>query len=223
MNAIPSPGRHPHDVESCDCHPCQLFRYQRQYGPAPGQAPRSVPGGGAVPPPPAGPPPGVAPGYGPPPPGVVPGYGPTPPGYGPTPPGYAPGSAAPAGGGASERTLAAVAHWSPLLVAFLALLLFPLMWPLCCLPPLILMTTAKTEHLRDQAREALNWQLTALIAAVVCYLVTLAAGAVGMVLSLLLFVGCLILQVMAADAAGRGERHRYPACIRFVNAPPAGR
>ncbi|MFI5753944.1 DUF4870 domain-containing protein [Streptomyces sp. NPDC051569] len=178
MDAKPSPGQSPHDVETCGCDSCQLFRYQRQYGPAPGP--------GKVPPPPPGP-----------------------------PPGYGPQQAAVA----NERTLAALAHWSPLVVAFLFALFLPLPFPalFCFIPPLVLMLTARTDFLRDQSCESLNFQLTVLIPSILFGLIP----GIGFVLALLLFVGCLILQILAAVAASRGEWHRYPVCVRLVKPGPA--
>ena len=69
MDAVPNSQQAPHNVETCYCHSCQLFRYQRQYGPGPGSTAGPGPGAGFgqtvppnyppppnhFPPPPAGP------------------------------------------------------------------------------------------------------------------------------------------------------------------------
>ncbi|MEU7179859.1 MULTISPECIES: DUF4870 domain-containing protein [Streptomyces] len=229
MNSTPSPEQAPHDVARCACPACQLFRYQRQYGPDPGRAlppPYPPPGYGAPgqgtpgqetpgqgPPNQSIPGYGTHPGYGTPPGyGAPPGYGPPPPGYVPPPPGYLPAHSA-----GSDRAVAALAHWTPLVVAVVFAFVIPgFSVFLCFVPPLIVMTTAKSEYVRSHAREALNFQLTVLIPGTVILLLSLAARGFGGVLSLVLFVCCLIVQIMAALKAGGGEQFRYPVCLRFV-------
>jgi uncharacterized protein len=67
----------------------------------------------------------------------------------------------------------------------------------------------------DQAKEALNFNISFLIYAV-------AAGVsvfllVGLVLLPAVFVAWFVLVIVAAIKAGKGETYRYPFTIRFVN------
>ncbi|GAA1512077.1 hypothetical protein GCM10009677_51310 [Sphaerisporangium rubeum] len=144
------------------------------------------------------------PGYG------QPGYGP---GYGQ--PGYGPGYANPAYGqphvpgrygprpGTDDTTMAMLAHLLGLLTSFIG--------------PLILYVTKKDEspYVRDQAAEALNFQITLVIAYVVCFVLSFLI--IGLILFPVLWIGSLIIMIMASVAANRGENYRYPLNIRFVS------
>ncbi|MFI6510209.1 DUF4870 domain-containing protein [Streptosporangium sp. NPDC050855] len=123
-----------------------------------------------------------------------------------TPPGY--GHQAPPGTygprpGSDDTTMALLAHLLGLLTSFIG--------------PLVLYLAKRdgSPYVRDQAAEALNFQLTVLIAYVVCCV--LAFVLVGFVLMLLLWIGSLIMAIVATVAASRGERYRYPMTIRFVS------
>ncbi len=222
MDAVPNSQQAPHNVETCDCHSCQLFRYQRQYGPGPGSTAGPGPGAGFgqtvppnyppppnhFPPPPAGP--GNA-GYNRPPEYATP----LPPGWYP-PPGYPPSTP----GAASDRTMASLAHWLPLAVAVVfSFVIGTFAVFLCFIPPLIVMLTAKSEFTGEHAREALNFQLSVIIPGVVILVLSMASPPLGALLRLLLLVGCLIIQIMAAVKASQGAQYRYPIGIRFIRPP----
>ncbi|WTL69482.1 DUF4870 domain-containing protein [Streptosporangium sp. NBC_01495] len=83
--------------------------------------------------------------------------------------------------------------------------------------PLVLYLAKKDEspYVRDQAAEALNFQLTVLIAYVVSWV--LAFVLIGFVLMFFLWIGSIIMTIIAAVAANRGERYRYPMNIRFIS------
>jgi len=66
----------------------------------------------------------------------------------------------------------------------------------------------------DQAREALNFAITKTIALFVCAALTFVL--VGFVLLPLVLLGWLILMVIAAVAANKGEAYRYPFSLRLV-------
>ncbi|HVV97117.1 MAG TPA: DUF4870 domain-containing protein [Rhodanobacteraceae bacterium] len=72
----------------------------------------------------------------------------------------------------------------------------------------------------EQALEALNFNITAIIAAValgVFTLITLGIGALLTVpLALALFVAWFVLTIVAAVKANNGEHYRYPFSIRLV-------
>ncbi|HVT32150.1 MAG TPA: DUF4870 domain-containing protein [Rhodanobacteraceae bacterium] len=72
----------------------------------------------------------------------------------------------------------------------------------------------------EQALEALNFNITAIIAAVALgafTLITLGIGALLTVpLALALFLGWFVLTIVAAVKANNGEHYRYPFSIRLV-------
>jgi uncharacterized Tic20 family protein len=154
--------------------------------------------------PPSAPPPPVAPSGGYPPPSG--GYGmpaaPPPPGY--SPPAY------PGGGTLSpqeERTWAMLAHLSALL---------GLVVGLSFIGPLVVMLTQgqKSPFVRDQAVEALNFQITTYLATIVGVVLILVL--VGLILLPIIGLLWLVFTIMASVAANKGERYRYPFNIRLV-------
>ncbi|MGW4638690.1 DUF4870 domain-containing protein [Sphaerisporangium sp. NPDC004334] len=132
-----------------------------------------------------------------------PGYGQ--PGYGPA--GYPGGPHVPGRfgprPGSDDTTLAMLAHLLGLLTSFLG--------------PLILYLVKKDEspYVRDQAAEALNFQITLFIAYAVSAVLVLVI--IGILLMIVVGIGSLILMIMAAVAANRGENYRYPFNIRFIS------
>ncbi|GAA4200050.1 hypothetical protein GCM10022252_52720 [Streptosporangium oxazolinicum] len=105
--------------------------------------------------------------------------------------------------GSDDTTMAMLAHLLGLLTSFVG--------------PLVLYLAKKDEspYVRDQAAEALNFQLTVLVAYVVSWV--LAFVLIGFVLMFFLWIGAIIVTIIAAVAANRGERYRYPMNIRFVS------
>ena len=73
----------------------------------------------------------------------------------------------------------------------------------------------RSEFVRDQATEAMNFQLTALVAFLVS--VVLWVIVIGLLLTVVVGVGALILSVLAALAAHAGIRYRYPVCVRLIH------
>lgn len=122
----------------------------------------------------------------------------------------------------NDRIIAALAHWAPLVVMLAFGLIIPLVSALLAfLPPLIVMLTAKTQYVREHARESLNFQLTVAIAGFVVGIISL-VWFYGWIFALLLFAACAAVQIIAAVQASKGEFFRYPVIIRFVSAPVAG-
>lgn len=72
----------------------------------------------------------------------------------------------------------------------------------------------------DQAREALNFQLTVLLAGLGCGVLMIAA--IGIPLLVALAVADAVMVVRAGLEAKDGKRHRYPYVIRFIPGPQAG-
>ena len=147
-------------------------------------------------PPPYGGPPQGQPAYGGPPPGQ-PAYG------GPPRPG-APAPLAPD----QERTWGLVAHLSAFAGSLVGGLTF--------LGPLIVMLTMgeRSPFVRRHAVEALNFNLSVLIYALVSLLTLLVL--IGFVLLPLVVVAWAVLTIVAAVKANQGEEYRYPFTIRFV-------
>jgi uncharacterized Tic20 family protein len=120
----------------------------------------------------------------------------------------APTSTDPAVVPSESRNWAVFAHLSAILAMVVAL---------AFLGPLIIFLVKKDEDpfVRDQAAEALNFQLTWLIIGIVCALLIIVL--IGLVLLPIAGVAWLVLIIIAATKAGRGERYRYPLTIRFVH------
>jgi uncharacterized Tic20 family protein len=85
------------------------------------------------------------------------------------------------------------------------------------LPSLVIFTIyqKRSEFIRDQAREALNFQIVILIgyfAAKILNVLPLFPNLVFVV-----WAFSLIFSVLAAVAAGKGRRYRYPLTYRFLS------
>ena len=72
----------------------------------------------------------------------------------------------------------------------------------------------------DQAREALNFNITVALAFVALWIVTLGTFGIGIVLTfpagLVLVVAWMIFTVIAAMKANEGIAYRYPFALRLV-------
>ncbi|WP_433439823.1 DUF4870 domain-containing protein [Nonomuraea sp. CA-141351] len=154
------------------------------------------------------------PGYG------QPGYGQQPPSYGPPPPGYGPPPQQPGYGyaphpgepyvpgrfgprpGTDDTTMAMLAHVLGLVVSWVG--------------PLIIYLMKKDEspYVRDQAAEALNFQITMFIGYIVAGILVVVF--IGMLLLPAVWILSLIFHIQAAMATNRGERYRYPFSIRMI-------
>ncbi|MDX9687758.1 DUF4870 domain-containing protein [Halopseudomonas formosensis] len=82
--------------------------------------------------------------------------------------------------------------------------------------PLIVWQLKKDTHpyVDEQGKEALNFQITVLIAALVCVLLMLIA--VGFLLIWVVAVGAIVLMIIAAIKANEGAPYRYPFCLRLI-------
>lgn len=105
-----------------------------------------------------------------------------------------------------ERTWAILVHLLPLLSVGV-------------LGPLVvwLVFRGRGPFLEHHAKESLNFQLTVLIAllvSVVAFALTFGFLAFAPVA---VYLGALVLQILAAVAASRWEWYRYPVTIRFVS------
>lgn len=150
----------------------------------------SVPPESVIPPPPPGPPP-------------------SPPSFEPEPP-EPPLQDMPS---REERQWALFAHLSALLGG----LVTSHVWGLgCLLGPLIIWLVKKDSmpFVDDQAKEALNFNITVAIAALVCGLLMVVL--IGFVLLPLLGLAWLVFVIIASVKANEGERYRYPFTLRLV-------
>ncbi len=83
-------------------------------------------------------------------------------------------------------------------------------------PVLILVLLGKrSAFVADQAKEALNFHITVLIAELVSILLMFVL--VGFVTFIVVGIGALVLGVMAAIKANSGEAYRYPLTLRVVS------
>lgn len=112
-----------------------------------------------------------------------------------------------------ERQWALFAHLSALLAG---LLTGHWLGVGCFIGPLIIWLV-KREHMPfvdDQAKEALNFNITVAIAALICGLLMFVL--IGFVLLPILGILWLVCLILAAVKANEGERYRYPFALRFI-------
>lgn len=126
----------------------------------------------------------------------------------------APPASLPATQSSEERTWALIGHLSAF-SAFISGIG-------CIIGPLIVWLV-KRETLpfaADQAKEALNFNITVAIAGVALWIVTIGTFFIGALLTvplgLLLFVGWVVFTVIAAIKANEGVAWRYPFTLRLV-------
>lgn len=97
--------------------------------------------------------------------------------------------------------LAAIAHVLGLVTGFIG-------------PLIIFLVKQEDEFVQDQAREALNFQITVLIGLIISWI--LAFIFVGFVLMVVVLLADLVFCIMATIAANNGEQYRYPVCLRLI-------
>jgi hypothetical protein len=150
--------------------------------------------------------PGINPTDGVPPVPPVPPVQPTPapqyaaaPGY--TAPQYAAAAPAPLSD-SDQRLWATLAHIGPVIIGFVAPLVIWLVY------------RERGQYVADQAKEALNFQITLTIAATVSAILMVVI--IGFFLLPIVAIGGLVLMIMAAIAANKGQAYRYPVTLRLV-------
>jgi uncharacterized Tic20 family protein len=109
-----------------------------------------------------------------------------------------------AGPSQEDKTLAMLTHLSGILLGFIVPLV---MW---------LINKDKTDKsfLNDQAKEALNFQISLLIVYVIGMILTVIL--IGALINLVAWIICIILSIMAALKANEGVAYRYPFAIRLI-------
>lgn len=85
------------------------------------------------------------------------------------------------------------------------------------IPALIVWLLKKEDNpfIGEQAREALNFQITVLIGYVVAWATTFLL--IGLLLLPALIIANLVLCIMAAVKTSNGEQYRYPFALRLIN------
>lgn len=111
---------------------------------------------------------------------------------------------APASGEVSkdDKTMGMLSHLLAIFLGFLGPLI------------IYLVKGKESEFINDQAKEALNFQITVFIAFIVCFLLMFVV--IGVFLLPLVGLGALILTIMAAIKANDGVKYRYPFAIRLI-------
>jgi hypothetical protein len=156
-------------------------------------------------PPPQQPQPGPA--YGSPPPGQSPYQGqPQPPHPGQPQPGPAyggPYQPQPPLSPSDERMWSVLAQVGPFVLGFIAPLV---VW---------LVFRERSRFVDQEAKEALNFQITVVIALIAAAIITNVTFGIGAIVYLA-FVAAIVFMILAAVANGKGEPYRYPVNIRFI-------
>lgn len=106
------------------------------------------------------------------------------------------------------RNWALGAHLSAILGAWLAL---------SFLGPLVVYLVKRDEHpfIAQHAREALNFNISVLIYAIVGFILVFVF--IGFLILPVIGIAWLVLTIVAAVKASNGETYRYPLTIRFVS------
>ena len=85
------------------------------------------------------------------------------------------------------------------------------------IPSLIVWILKKDDsaYIGDQAKEALNFQITMLIAQFIAGVLVVIL--VGFVLIGLIWIINIVFCIIAAISTSKGETYRYPFCLRLIN------
>ena len=70
-------------------------------------------------------------------------------------------------------------------------------------------------YIADQAKEALNFQITVLIASFIASILIWLI--IGLALLPIIWLVNIVFCIIAAIASSKGETYRYPLCLRLIN------
>jgi uncharacterized Tic20 family protein len=107
-----------------------------------------------------------------------------------------------------ERMWGMFAHLAPFVTALVGL---PFLGPLV----IFLIYKDRSAFVRGHSLESLNFQLTLLIGYIISAVLFFVI--VGFFTAAIIAIASIVLQILAAVAANRGEEYRYPLTIRFVH------
>ena len=101
-----------------------------------------------------------------------------------------------------QRTLAMLAHLLGIFTGFLGALVI---W---------LVKREESGFVENQAKEALNFQITVLLLSIVGMVLSLVL--IGFLILIAVWVGNLIFSIIGAISAYSGQRYRYPMTLRLI-------
>ncbi len=113
-----------------------------------------------------------------------------------------------------ERTWAMLGHLSALSAFFT--------FVGCVIGPLVIWLVKRDtlSFAGDQAKEALNFNITVLLAGLGLWVITLVTFGIGLLITIplgfVLFLGWLVFTIVATINASNGVRYRYPITLRLV-------
>jgi uncharacterized Tic20 family protein len=101
-----------------------------------------------------------------------------------------------------EKTMAMIAHGGGVVAGFI--------------PALIIYLTKGTESawVKEQALEALNFQITVAIAVAASFVLMFVL--IGLLLLPVVLLASLVFSIMGAIAANNGQAYRYPVTLRLI-------
>ena len=84
------------------------------------------------------------------------------------------------------------------------------------LGPLVFWLIKREAHpfINEQGKEAVNFQLTMLIAFIVSGILVIVL--IGFFLLIICMIYTVVMTIIAGIQASKGEHYRYPICIRFI-------
>jgi len=102
-----------------------------------------------------------------------------------------------------EKNIATITHLGGILFSFI--------------PSLIVFLLKKddSEYIRVQSREALNFQITLLLAQFVAYVLIFIL--IGFLLLGIIWLFNIVICIIAAISSSKGEDYRYPFSLRLIN------
>ena len=102
-----------------------------------------------------------------------------------------------------EKNIATITHLAGILFSII--------------PALIVWILKKddSEYIATQAKEALNFQITVLVAQLVAGILVWIL--IGFLLLPIIWLVNIVLCIIAAISTSRGESYRYPICLRLIN------
>lgn len=103
-----------------------------------------------------------------------------------------------------DNTLAMLVHLSGIILSFIVPLI---VW-------LVNKDKPEKAFLIDQSREALNFQITLLIAYFVSGILMVVL--IGFLTYAAAWIACIVFSIIAALAANKGEAYRYPFALRLI-------